>query len=213
MADITIFWERHANASPKIPTEGVSDNDAEMRRSLTPDGVRQAYARAGTLQKKGRRFTHLLCSPAERAIQTLEYSAGVSRERFTIVDSLWATGSDGDILNKIFEEVGYAAPSVYAKHPLNLANVDKDGKGPAERFSWTCGLSIKNALFSGVSADLTVAICGHAIFTPLAAKGLHWILSGKPYSYFDEIQMPPAGVFKTTFDTLAPEIFYLEIFD
>jgi phosphohistidine phosphatase SixA len=208
MAIITVIGLRHGKAAQPKPTglTAAEIQDADISRPLDEIGRRQASERANKLE--GVKFDKIFCSPAERALETAEIVTDQGREDFTILNELFTpTGEDGEIIDQMFKVLGYKPASAYIEHELNTERRVRYNDSPVERMSTNAGGAIarqlaENEYFQVI--DQTILVAGHAVYTPLAVKGLVDILVGaneKVCAFLNDLNMGEAGAFRVTFNT------------
>lgn len=156
MATIRVIAGRHANAEP------AEEPGSDLGRVLSNAGRQQTKQLAAKLY--GIHFSRVLSSPAVRAMQTAADVTGVMMETVQRVPELFTPeGPDGLLIDKMFDMLRYQPARVYLDHPLNNGCID--------RFSENAGAAIDDILAEH-DKDETVAIFGHAVFTPLTFLSL-----------------------------------------
>jgi len=156
MAIKRVIAGRHANAAPAEHPEN------DLGRVLSQKGVSQAQSRGAALIEFG--FDRIFSSPAIRAVQTALTVTGRPYDAVERIPELFTPeGADGLLIDKMFFTIGYKPPRDYIDHDLN--------DGCMIRFSQNAGAAIVDRLAQSED-DETVAIFGHAVFTPLSFLSL-----------------------------------------
>lgn len=201
MAIIEIIGVRHgkAAAADGLQLSPASKREEDLARPLNRTGLAQATLRGRKM--RGTKFHQVFSSPAERALHTAERVSNQNRIHFNVMDQLYTPeGPDAEIHDKLFAELGYAPPSAYIEHPLNQLHKTGWNDSPVERLGVNAGSAIA-PLIRPVDGYATILVAGHAVFTPLAVKGIVDAMVGaseEVRAFLDELNMVEAGAFRVT---------------
>lgn len=198
MATKRVIFGRHANAVRAEHPEN------DLGRILSDTGMRQAMDLVELLDpfNIGRVFS----SPAVRTTQTAATATGYVVGSVERIPELYTPeGPDGLLLDEMFTLLGYQPARVYLSHELN--------NGCVERFSGDAGAAIADVLAQNKENE-TVAIFGHAVFTPLAVLSLVSESQMELRDTLLDMNMGEAEVFEVVLvDGIVTEVNFLDLDD
>lgn len=170
-----MYFLRHANTEGDVKKVLEARNwEADVARSLTPKGIRQAIARRKQLGNLA--FDLCIVSPAKRCWQTAQLLIGDSPNVVLVIEEVptlypISKGEVGKLMWDAFEELLYAPLDVYLQSKAGEA-IAENGRVNAE--------AIKRVISNCPYKPQRILIVDHAV--TLQAAGQHFTTDQRLFS-------------------------------